>query len=180
MRILKENTAAVIIDIQERLYPHMSAKEDLLAKTTILIKGLQQLNIPLIFSQQYTKGLGDTIGPVREMCDHFSFLEKTAFSCCDEPPFQEALLSTGKKFVILAGVETHVCVMQTALDLLEKGFTPVLVEDCVASRREHDKSVAIARLRSEGAVITTCESILFELCRRAGTDEFRSISRLVK
>ena len=180
MRILKENTAAVVIDMQERLYPHMYEKEELLAKTTLLLKGLQQLNIPFIVTQQYTKGLGDTIGPVKDVIENFSYLEKTAFSCYDEPVFQEVLSGTGKKFVILAGIETHVCVLQTSLDLLAGGFIPVLIEDCVSSRREHDKAVAVARMRTEGAVVTTCESILFELCRCAGTEEFRKISRLVK
>lgn len=180
MRILKENTAAVIIDMQERLYPHMYGKEDLLSRMVTLLQGLRQFSVPLVVTQQYTRGLGDTIAPVREAIDDFSYLEKTAFSCHDEPSFREALACTGKKFVVIAGIEAHVCVLQTVLDLLEDAYVPVLVEDCISSRREHDKAVSVERMRSEGAVVTTCESLLFELCRSAGTEVFRNISRLVK
>jgi len=180
MRIIKEKTAGIIIDIQERLYPHMYEKETLSSALVTLILGLQLMDIPMLVSQQYTRGLGNTIEPIRELFDESSFLEKTAFSCYDEPSFKDAFAGLGKKFIIVAGIETHVCVLQTALDLLEDGYIPVIIEDCVSSRREHDKTIAIARMRSEGAVVTTCESILFELCRCAGTDEFRNISRLVK
>jgi len=180
MRILKDKTAAVVIDVQEKLYPHMCGNEQLKENLIILIKGLKQLNIPILVSQQYTKGLGPTITPVHEALGEYSIIEKTSFSCYDEPPFQENSFLLGKKFVIIAGIEAHVCVLQTVIDLLENEYIPVLVEDCVSSRKLNDKLIAVERMRSEGALVTTYESLLFELCRYAGTDTFKAISQLVK
>lgn len=180
MRILKENSAGLIIDIQERLFPFINENEQLTKNTRILIEGLRVLDVPLIVTQQYTKGLGTTIAPVAEVLGDFEHLEKTAFSCCDDSDFNTALAAADRKFIIITGIEAHVCVLQTAIDLLEKNFIPVVVEDCVSSRRLNDKNIAIERMRREGAVITTYESILFELLRYSGTDQFKAISKLVK
>lgn len=180
MRILKENTAGLIIDIQERLFPFIHGNEALTRNTQILVNGLKALGVPIIVTQQYTKGLGETILPLRDVLEPMDPIEKVAFSCCDEPNFTTKLAALGKSQVLLAGIETHVCVLQTALDLLETGYQPVIVEDCVSSRRLNDKAMAIERLRLSGAVITTYESILFELLRYSGTVEFKEISRLVK
>ena len=180
MRILREETAAVIIDIQERLYPHIYEHQALSDRTAILIQGLKVLNIETLVTQQYTKGLGETVASVRALFEPFHHIEKTAFSCCDDPGFSEVLKKLDKKNIILAGIETHVCVLQTALDLIEQGFMPVIIEDCVSSRNPADKNTAVLRLRSEGAIISSSESILFELCRYSGTDEFKAISKLVK
>ena len=146
----------------------------------ILIEGLKALEIPVLVTQQYTKGLGKTVSGIAEVLPGRQRIEKIAFSCCDEPEFMNKLNSLDKEFIIVAGIETHVCVLQTTLDLLEKGFIPVVVRDCVSSRKKKDYRAAIERMRKEGVVITTYESILFELLRFAGTDEFRQISRLVK
>jgi len=180
MRITKDNTAAVIIDIQERLYPHMDNREELERNVGILIKGLHLLKVPLLITEQYSKGLGKTIPAISEGLENFEPIEKISFSCCDESRFQKELNILNKKFVILAGIETHVCVLQTVLDLIDSGFHPVLVEDCVSSRKENDKMIAVERIRSEGAIITTYESILLELCRVAGTETFKRISGLIK
>lgn len=180
MRILKEETYAVIIDIQEKLYPHMSEKEKLLANTSTLIKGLKILNIPIIVTQQYTKGLGPTIQPLNDALGQYLAIEKVAFSCCDEPLFMNDQILEGKKWVIIAGIESHICVLQTVIDLIANGYIPVIIEDCVSSREEDNKRIAVKRMRSEGAIVTSYESVLFELCRYAGTDAFKSISKLVK
>ncbi len=180
MRTHKENTAAVVIDIQERLLPHIDQWEQVLQNCTRLIDGLQILSVPLVVTQQYTKGLGPTDPAIVNKITGFSFIEKNTFSCYGEPVFKDKLATLGKKYVILFGIETHVCVLQTCLDLLESGYIPVVVEDCVSSRKPHDKLVAIERMRQEGARITTLESILFELTQCAGTETFKSISRLVK
>jgi hypothetical protein len=179
-RIKREQAAGLVIDIQEKLFPFISGHEDLALKSGILIKGLQVLNIPIIITEQYTKGLGPTIQPVRELFEPGSPLEKLAFSCCDDLTIMDRLKSLNKKFIIITGIEAHVCVLQTAADLLEKDFIPVIAEDCVSSRRLNDKNMAISRLRKMGAVITTYESVLFELLRFSGTEEFKAISRLVK
>jgi nicotinamidase-related amidase len=180
MRIQRDKATAVIIDLQEKLFPHILDHDHLAARTEILIRGLQVLKVPIILTQQYTKGLGKTILSIENLFDPFNHVEKTAFSCCDDPGFLMNLERTANDFIILAGIETHVCVLQTVLDLIERGFKPAVVEDCVSSREGSDKIMAINRMRQEGAIITSSESILFELCRYSGTDEFRKISSLIK
>jgi isochorismate hydrolase len=170
----------LIIDIQERLFPFIDDHERLARNTAILIEGLKILNVPLLVTEQYTKGLGPMIEPLQKVLHHITPIEKIAFSCCDEPAFMEALNAHYRKFVIMAGIETHVCVLQTAVDLLTLGFTPVVVEDCVSSRKAGDRQAALARMRMEGAILTTVESILFELTRVSRSDEFKAISTLVK
>jgi nicotinamidase-related amidase len=180
MRILKEETAAVVVDIQEKLLPHIHEGEALLAKCLKLIEGLKILSVPLIVTQQYSKGLGMTVQPVIQMFSEFNWIEKVSFSCFDEPAFRQEIMQSGKKFIILCGIEAHVCVLQTCLDLMAEGKIPVIVEDCVSSRRQNDKIIAIERMRQEGAIITTLESLLFELTRVAGNQTFKSISGIVK
>jgi len=180
MRVLKEESIAVIIDIQERLFPLIFQHEWIEKNCKILIQGLKALEIPILVTQQYTKGLGNTIEPIRQAIGEHKVWEKTSFSCFDDSAFSHELTMNHHKFVIIAGIESHVCVLQTAIDLLSNGFTPVIVEDCVSSRTENSKKVAMERLREEGAIITTCESLLFELCRYSGTPVFKAISNLVK
>ncbi len=180
MRIQKEETLAVVIDIQERLLPHIYQWEGTLHNCTRIIEGFQILSVPVIVTQQYTKGLGGTDSSIAERISPFSYIEKTAFSCFGEPAFKDRLSSSGKKNIILIGIEAHVCVLLTCLDLLASGYIPFIPEDCVSSRKLQDKAVAIERMRQEGARITTIESILFELTQCAGTEVFRNISRLVK
>jgi nicotinamidase-related amidase len=180
MRIIKEDTAAVVVDIQERLLPHIHDGERVLQNCIRLIDGLRILSVPVIVTQQYTKGLGMTVQPVIGMFPEFRWIEKVSFSCCDEPVFKQEIVQSGKKFIILCGIETHVCVLQTCLDLLGEGLIPVVVEDCVSSRKQNDKIIAIERIRQEGAMITTMESILFEITRYAGSHVFKSISGIVK
>lgn len=180
MRILKDRSAALIIDIQERLYPFIFENEKLTINVSKLIEGLKIIGLPIFITEQYVKGLGPTIEPVATLLGSHPRIEKMAFSCCDEPRVMEGIAVTGKENIIIAGIESHVCVLQTVLDLKRNGYHPVVVEDCVSSRHENDKRVAIERMRQEGAIITTSESILFELLRYSGTEQFRGISRLVK
>jgi nicotinamidase-related amidase len=180
MRILANDTVGLIIDMQERLYPLVQESDQLTKNTGILIEGLKAIGIKILVTEQYTKGLGFTIEPIKLLLSDIDFVEKQAFSCCDEPAFYEELTLTGARYVIVAGIETHVCVMQTAIDLLNSGYIPVIVEDCVSSRSSNDKNMAIERMRKEGAIITTYESILFELLRYSGTEAFKKVSRLVK
>ncbi|MCK9271573.1 MAG: hydrolase [Bacteroidales bacterium] len=180
MRILADETVGLIIDMQERLYPFIADNDELTRRTGILIEGLKALDVKILVTEQYTKGLGFTITPLREMLQEIEFVEKQAFSCCDEPAFYGELTQVNPRYVILAGIETHVCVLQTCIDLIDNGFHPVVVEDCVGSRNPNDKNIAIRRMQQEGAMITTSESILFELLRFSGTEEFKKISKLVK
>lgn len=180
MRIIKEQSFGLIIDIQEKLYPHIH-KCDILSRNTVnLIRGLKILNIPVILTQQYTKGLGETIPAIKEAIGDFDPIEKISFSCCDEPVFMDTIKQIKKKYVIIAGIESHVCVLQTTLDLIGLSYITVVIEDCVSSRKSRDKKTAIERMRQEGAIISTYESVLFELCRFAGTSQFKEISKIVK
>jgi len=180
MRILKENTLGLVIDYQERLLPHIYENQQLLENTAILIEGLKALAIPLFLTEQYRKGLGPTTPEIRNLFSPFNPMEKVSFSCCDDQDFAKALAETGQKSVVICGIEAHVCVMQTAIDLVKNHYVPVVVEDCISSRKPQDKQTALKRMRQEGVIITSCESILFELCRFAGTAQFKAISKLVK
>ena len=180
MRILPEETAAIVIDIQERLLPHIYNWEQTLQNCLKLTDGLQVLSVPIVVTQQYTKGLGNTDPSIVNKIPGFSYIEKISFSCCGESAFKTRISALGKKFIILCGIETHACVLQTCIDLLDEGYIPVVVEDCVSSRKPNDKKIAIERMRQEGARITTLESILFELTQYAGTETFKNISKLVK
>jgi nicotinamidase-related amidase len=180
MRILKEKTAGLVIDIQERLFPVMNEKENLLKNCEILIAGLVELSVPTIVTQQYTKGLGETLPEIKSLIPDFNFIEKRDFSCCDELSVIEKLKETGAENVIICGIESHVCVLQTAVDLKEAGLNPIVVLDCISSRSKENIEVAKERFRFEGIMITSCESILFELTRSSAAPEFRAISKLVK
>ena len=180
MRILQDETAAVIIDIQEKLLPHIHEWESTLQNCLKLIEGLQILSIPILATQQYTKGLGPTVPSIIQKFPEFLYIEKITFSCYEEPAFAEQILKLGKPNIVICGIESHVCVLQTCIDMLNAGFIPVVVEDCISSRKQNDKLIAIERMKQEGAIITTMESLLFELTRRAGSDLFKRISGIVK
>ncbi len=176
MRIKLEHTAAVAIDYQEKLIPVMHEKERLMENSKILLAGLRTLGVPITVTQQYTKGLGMTESSMMEIIGTKHYKEKIAFSAIEEirKDIQE------KKFIILCGIEAHICVLQTLIDLKEEGFIPVLVEDCISSRTAHNKEMAIERAKQEGAIVTTYESLLFELLKKAGTETSKKIQRLVK
>ena len=180
MRIIREACAGLVIDIQDRLFQVMDGKEEFLKKCLVLMEGLKTLDIPILVTEQYPRGLGSTVDSIQQLLEPMETIEKIAFSCCDEPGFSVSLEQLNRRNVIICGIEAHVCVLQTVVDLRERGYLPVVVADCITSRNPVDKSVAMERMRVEGAVITTCESILFELARVAGTDTFKAISRLVK
>ncbi|MCF8294870.1 MAG: hydrolase [Bacteroidales bacterium] len=180
MRISQTDTIAVVVDIQQLLFPHIHESEQLEKNCNILIEGLKVLQVPILVTQQYTKRLLPTLDSLSASIGQYEPIEKMAFSCCDEPVFAEELALSGKHTVILFGIETHVCVLQTCIDLVHSGYQPVVVYDCVGSRNPMDKEIAIQRMRQEGAIITSKESLLFELTRTSGTDTFKAISKLVK
>ncbi len=180
MRITTQNTIGLIVDIQERLLPAMFEKEILIKNCLTLIKGLAELKIPQLVTQQYSKGLGETYEELRITIPNFAYIEKRGFSCCDEPLLMEKLKELNTKNIILCGIESHVCVLQTAVDLKDAGLNPVVVMDCVSSRTKENVELAKERFRFEGIMMTSYESILFELTRSSMAPEFRTISKLVK
>ena len=180
MRITKENTSALFIDFQEKLFPAMDEKVLLLKNTRILLQGLNVLGITSVFTQQYTKGLGETIEDLRLLVPEFSAIEKTDFSCLGAEEYADFLKTNQFRNIILCGIEAHVCVLQTAVDLKDAGYNPIVVTDCITSRSKVNKEGAIDRFRFENIMTATFESILFELTRSARSPEFRAISKLVK
>ena len=170
----------VIVDIQERLAAEMSERQKVLDNCRRLIAVGKMKNIPILLNEQYPKGLGSTVAEIREALDIYEPLEKIAFSCCGSDTFTSRLAAVGKKKIILCGMETHVCVLQTCLDLLETGYEVHLVSDAVCSRTKENFRTAVEMMRDAGAVITSTETLLFQLVERAGTDEFKAVSRLVK
>jgi nicotinamidase-related amidase len=180
MRITKEKTTGLVIDIQERLFPVMWGKEKFLKNCQILIQGLNELGVPIIVTQQYSKGLGETVDGIKSVLPEFKSIEKRELSCCDEPSVNLNLAELQTKNVIICGIESHVCVLQTSIDLKEAGLNPVVVMDCVSSRTPESIELAKERFRFEGIMMTSVESILFELTRSSAAPEFRAISKLVK
>lgn len=180
MKIRVEDCVYVQVDVQERLFPHIQNNEKLEKNLITLVKGLKLHEIPFIINEQYKKGIGETIPSLKELVQEYPHFEKTTFSCCGNEDGLAAIKATGKRIVILAGIETHVCVLQTALDLLENGLQPVLVTDCVDSRKDNDKQIAIQRLVQAGVIPTTYECLLFELTINSKSPVFKEISKLVK
>ncbi len=181
LKMKKEDAVLLVIDFQERLMPIMRDQEALGLTTAKLIKGCGILGLPTLVTQQYTKGLGETVAVIKEaLGENFAPIEKISFSCCGEPAFIEALEQTKKKIVLVSGIESHVCVQQTVLDLLSSGYEVFIINDCIASRNNNDKKYAQRRMGDAGAVGTTCEAALFELCVSAKAPEFKAISALVK
>jgi len=180
MRITKAGTTALFIDFQEKLFPAMNAKETLLKNSTLLLEGLTHLGIPISFTQQYTRGLGETLESLSSRVPEFSPIEKTDFSCFGAQEYMNFLELHKSKTIIICGIEAHVCVMQTAVDLKGAGYFPVVISDCISSRTEINKLGALERFRFENIMTSTWESILFELIQSSGAGEFKAVSKLVK
>ena len=171
--LTRDDTAFVAIDFQERLVPAMSGKEKLTEKTERLAKGMQALGIPTVVTQQYTKGLGSTIPSIAEALGEFEPIDKFTFGCMENEEL-------GRKNIVICGIEAHICVQQTALQLMEAGYNVYLVVDCISSRSEEDKLWAVTRMGEAGAVITTYEAVLYEILRNSKADGFKAVSAIVK
>jgi len=184
-RLTAENSVLLLIDVQEKLIsaiPPVKA-EELVPSCAILLQAASLLDVEVVATEQYPSGLGPTVEPLasqlQELCDSPP-LEKKTFSCGVFGEKFDALREAGKRQIVLAGIETHVCVLQTALDLLAAGWEVQLVIDASASRREADYVTAICRLEASGAFLTTTETVLFEWCGTAERDEFKEISSLIR
>ena len=181
MRIKKEKTILVVVDFQERLVPAIYEGAAAVSEAAKLIKGVFTIGCPVLVTQQYTKGLGESVAEIKEAFPLFEHIEKSAFSAMGEPAFAQALQESGKKTVILCGIEAHVCVLQTALDMIEAGYEVFLTADAVSSRKKTDKKYAFKRMKQSGVIMTTVEAVLFELLDNdSKSDTFKAVSRLVK
>ena len=175
-----ENTALLLIDFQERLFPVMHDKEKLLNNVVKLTKGALALELPVIVTEQYPKGLGPTIPEIKSLIPGFKAIEKTCFSCCDEPAFMETLAVSKRKQIIIAGIEAHICTYQTAVGLARAGYQVEVSSDGISSREAENKAAALAKLGLMGIMPTTTEMALFELLKAAKGDKFKAISAIVK
>jgi nicotinamidase-related amidase len=176
----KNNTALVIVDIQERLAAVMEMKDAVVSNCLHLIELAKMLNIPIVLTEQYPKGIGQTEESIRKALPEYRPIEKLTFSCCDEPSFPDAIRKLNKKTLIVTGMETHICILQTSIGLLREGFNVHLVKDAVCSRTKENWNVACEFMRDAGAVITCTETVLFQLLQIAGTEEFKAISKRIK
>ena len=181
MRINANDTAVLVVDYQAKLLPAMSELESLMDNSKKLLTGLKELGVPMIVTEQYSKGLGPTVDEIIEcMGDSYKPYEKNTFSGICTPEIKAAVDALGKKNILVCGVEAHVCVLQSVIDLIECGYNVLLVEDCIASRKVSDKETSVKRAIGEGALITSAEAVLFELTYGAGTPHFKTISKIVK
>ena len=180
MKLHKEDTVFVVIDFQEKLMPVMHDREVLEDRVCRLASGMKKLGIPHIVTQQYTRGIGQTIPSVAEAVGKFTPIDKTTFSCMGNEEFRNALEETGRHTAVVCGIESHICLQQTVLHMLAKGYRVYVPVDCASSRSEQDKIWSIDRMGKAGAVMTTYEAILYELLGDAKAEEFKAISKIVK
>lgn len=178
-----ERSLLLIVDMQSRLLDAMPAvdAQGMLDNSIRLLRAAALLDVPMLLTEQYPKGLGHTAETVAQALPGAArCFEKTAFSCCGSAEFNQALHAGGKRQVVIAGQESHVCVLQTAFDLLQKGFEVFVVEDAVCSRSEQHKRNALRRMRQAGVDIVCHESVLFEWLRDARHPHFKMISALLR
>ena len=176
----RTHTALVLIDIQGKLATRMHDREQLYANLQILIRGARKLELPILWVEQYPKGLGPTIPEVADLLPDLEPVAKTTFSACRLPEFDRRLRETGRHQLLLAGIEAHVCVYQTACELLGAGYHVEVVTDAVSSRTAANRRLALERMRAGGAMWTSVEMALFELLQDARDPAFKAVAALVK
>nr|WP_320048986.1 hydrolase [uncultured Desulfuromonas sp.] len=175
----KDQALLLIIDVQERLVKAMAHRDSVEQAIIQLQTGMKILGVPALATEQYPKGLGPTVDSIRAAAEEKGCIEKTAFSCCGEESFQPHLAHYNRKQIIVTGMETHVCVLQTVLDLLEAGYQVHVPITATCSRSDVNRDNALNRMQQAGAILTNVESVLFELVRDASAVEFKAISKLV-
>ncbi len=175
-----QDCCLVVVDVQGKLAQLMVDKEALFKNICILVQAAKILNLPILWCQQVPEALGPTIPEVAELLTGIEPINKASFSCCGQEQFNAQLNTLGKEQVLLCGIETHVCIYQTAMDLMEGGLDVTIVGDAVSSRTAQNRHLALTRLAAEGAHVSSTEMALFELLRTAQHPQFREIARLVK
>lgn len=176
-----ENTALIVIDVQGKLAQLMHQKEALFDNLQKIIKGMQVLEIPIIWTEQVPEKLGQTTPEIaRLLANTARPISKSSFSCCGHQPFMDRLTTLNRKQVLLTGIEAHICVYQTAVDLLNLGYEVQVVADAVSSRVAENKQIGLERVKQAGATLTSTEMALFELLRAAEGAKFREITKIVK
>jgi len=176
------NPVLVVVDVQERLFNAMDAerRDDMVANVKILASAARRLDVPVLVTEQYPRGLGRTLPELRALLGDTPPFEKTAFSCAGADGFMDRVHALGADHVILTGIEAHVCVLLTALDLLGRGLRVSVVADAVCSRRPANLEIGLDQARQAGAVVTATETVVFQLLGGADSDAFRELSKLLR
>lgn len=177
MLIDAQDSCLLVVDVQERLVPAIHDGERVVRNTAWLMQIARELAVPVLMSEQYPRGLGHTVTELRGLVPADEVMEKIHFSCAAAPECMPRIAATGRSQVVVAGIEAHVCVLQTALGLVAGGHQVYVVADAVSSRRAEDVELALARMRADGVRIVCREMVAFEWLHRAGTDPFRDVSR---
>ena len=177
-----EQSILVVIDVQDRLTKAMDQQvfAQLTSNTGILLESAAELGIPVVITEQYVKGLGETVPELLTKAAAAPRFEKMSFSCCGSQEFVKQLRATGRRQIVITGMESHVCVLQTALELLDAGYAVHLVQDAVMSRSKQNWDVARGIVQQAGGVLTCTESVLFQWLKAAGTESFKKLSKLVR
>ncbi len=180
LRLKTSDLFLLVVDVQERLARVMGRREQVTENILVFIRLAKLMDFPIVLTQQYTKGLGPTVEPIAAALEGVDHVEKIHFSCCGEEGFTRQIDSLGRKSVLLTGMESHICVMQTGLDLLGMGYNLHVPWDAVCSRDDGNRDRALNLMERAGAVITSTEAAAFQILERAGTPEFKEISSLLK
>jgi nicotinamidase-related amidase len=176
----RDDTLLVIVDIQTKLLNVIFEQERLVSVCRKLIRAAELLAVPMVMTEQYPKGIGPTDSRILAALSEVETIEKVSFSCCGAEDFDQKIANSGRKQIVVIGIEAHVCVLQTVHDLLHQGYFVYVPYDAVSSRKESDYKNALNRMRQAGAVIGSVESAAFELLEKAGTPVFKEVSRLIK
>lgn len=180
MLLDRERSALLVVDVQSRLAPAVAGAEALVGRVRVLLEAARRLGVPTLVSEQYPKGLGGTVDELTPSLGGAKVIAKNAFSCAREPELASALRALDREQVVVCGMETHVCVLQTALDLQGQGYAVHVAADAVGSRDTNRRDLGLARMRHAGCTIVDSEMVVFEWLGAAGTDEFREVSKLIK
>lgn len=179
-RLTDDRTVLVVIDIQEKFKDLIHGADEVITRSKRLMEFCEQLEIPVLVTEHYPRGLGGTVAPIREACRDFETIEKINFSCAGSPDFNRALDKSGRDQVILCGIESHVCVYQTAADLLRAGKQVVAAADAISSISAANRQLGLDAMRDLGVQILGTQAILFEILRVAGTERFKRVAPLLK
>jgi nicotinamidase-related amidase len=181
IKLSRESAALAVIDMQEAFRPVMSDFGEVASRIATAVEGARLLEVPVIVTEQYPKGLKHTAEEiVARLPAELKAIEKSCFSSCGSEDFISQLISRNIKQVLVCGIEAHICVLQTSLDLLERGFEVFMLIDCITSRKPENKQVALARLAQAGAIYSTLEMALFEMMRSADSPQFKAIQKLIR
>ena len=176
----QENSAILLVDYQERFVPVLKDNQNMVKNLKLLLSGANIYRLPIFVSEQVPEKLGSTIGDLKAYLKNAKFFSKKTMSCCGQPGFVDELKKQNVKKIAICGIEAHVCVLQTTLDLLHNGFQVHLVSDAITTRIQHNKEIAIEKSKSAGAIISSVETVLFEMAYEAGNEEFKKLQQLFK